>query len=285
MWGLHERRYGVAQADAKLVPDGRGGVLNAVHRGVPANPLEVHERRNDVDPEFALHTRVFSAVQRAPLALEDAGPRGWKRSQEQQRQDPLRCGILQQLDTDVLGPVPPEQPPDEGVLLGPSPAKPGHVVLQAAGNAGAHGALRFREAAHGQASARHRWGPVVAFKYDSIMSSTPIASLRELCDESTRLINEKRLDDEAHDAYRGRVKARAARQKELRALIGALLTESDMDCFHHGDRVFTRSSKPVVRVNTRRVRKFMGQDAFQEYADSNVDYDERVRVKTKRSRH
>tara|TARA_B110001452_G_scaffold242669_1_gene225600 strand:- start:87 stop:452 length:366 start_codon:yes stop_codon:yes gene_type:complete len=118
------------------------------------------------------------------------------------------------------------------------------------------------------------------------MTSSPIApsTLHELCGELLNAQEEQRQDDAAHEEYRARRKARAARSKELRATISDVMAESDLDSFDAGDRVFTRDSTPKVQVNKARVLRYLGPDAFQEYSDANVDVDDSVRVKKKAKR-
>lgn len=112
------------------------------------------------------------------------------------------------------------------------------------------------------------------------------SALQELCDFVVRLEEEQRSDDLEHSAYRERRRVRTARTKEVNALILAHMSESDVDRHDAGDRVFTRDAKAKIKVTKTLVKKFMGADAFREYADcaSNVRYEERMRVSKKRRR-
>ena len=107
------------------------------------------------------------------------------------------------------------------------------------------------------------------------MSST----LRDLCDEAVQLDEAQQRDDEAHDEYRARRKERLARRKELRATIGALMAENDLETFEAGGRVFTRNVRPTVKITKRLVESFLGPDGFGDYAERNVSFEDRVQIK------
>ena len=111
------------------------------------------------------------------------------------------------------------------------------------------------------------------------MSSIQVDSLVAVAGEYLAKLAEQSEDDEANADYLERKKERKAVVKELKETIKDLMAESSLATYKAGDATFTLATGPKVKVNLKRVRDHMGEAAFLEYSENNVEHEERVRIK------
>jgi hypothetical protein len=109
--------------------------------------------------------------------------------------------------------------------------------------------------------------------------SIEVDPLHDLADEYVSKMEEQRADDLAHTEYRERTKERRALLKELKASIRDLMATQERTTYHVGAHLFTLDTGPKVKVNLKRVREHLGEDAFRAYSQQNQEHEEHVRIK------